>query len=128
MISAKLLNSEASLNDYFFIESINFVPGENVTVNLQIYLNEKSIRYIPPVAATMTLTFIDSTGADVDKTATVIDADDRSMWTASVSQVESATLSGQNIEVTLDVNGDGTVIYKTIILNAFIRNNLAGDC
>lgn len=128
MIKAKLLNSEASLNDFFLVEAIEFVPGENLTIALQIFNAEKGIRYIPPVAATMTLTFIDSEGDELVKNAAVIHADDRSMWKVSLTQLETETLAGQNIIVTLDVNGDATLIYKALIANGVIRSNLSGDC
>lgn len=128
MISAKLLNSNASLNDYLYVGQVEFIPGENVTVAFQIFLTELGIRYIPPVAATITLTFIDSDGNDLDIAATKIDPDDRSMWKVAISQVQSETLSGQNIIGKLDVNGDATVIYYFLIANGIVRINLSGDC
>jgi hypothetical protein len=128
MIKAKLLNQDASLNDFIYVGSIDFIPGENVTVALQIFLSEKGIRFVPPADATMTLTFIDSDGADIVKTAAVIDADDRSMWKVVLTQEETETLAGQNIEGKLDLEGDGVTIYFFLIPNAIIRNNLAGDC
>jgi hypothetical protein len=128
MISAKLLNSQASLNDFFEVGAIEFIPGENVTIAFQIHLVEKEIRYIPPVAATITLSFVNSDGDSFDKTATVIDADDRSMWKVVLSQVETETLAGQNVEGSLDVNGDASVIYKFLLENILQRTNLSGDC
>lgn len=128
MIKVKLLNSEASLNDFFYIGAINFIPGENIVVSIQVFDSQRDIRYVPPLAATMTMTFIDKDGNDVVKTAAVIDADDRSMWTVTLSQAESEVLAGQNIVVDLDVNGDATVIYRALLQNVMIRNNLSGDC
>lgn len=128
MIKAKLLNSDASLNDFTYIGSMEFVPGEDVTVALQIFQGQKDIRLIPPLAATLTLTFIDSDGNDVIKTATVINADDRSMWKVALTQLESETLAGQNIEGELDYNGDASVIYRFVMQNVLQRTNLAGDC
>lgn len=128
MIKAKLLNSDASLNDYFYIEAIEFVPGENLTIAIQIFDAQRNIRYIPPLAAAMTMTFIDSNGDDVIKTAAVIDADDRSMWKVSLTQLETETLAGQNIIITLDSEGDQSVILNAFMANVVIRTNLAGDC
>lgn len=128
MIKVTLLNSGASLNDYFEVNALNFIPGENVTVAVHILDAQRSIRYIPPVAATLTLTFTDKDGEDIEKTATLIHADDRSMWTTTLSQSETEVLAGQNIVVSLDVNGDATVILKALIANGIIRNNLSGDC
>lgn len=128
MISAKLLNSDATLNDFTFVGEIAFFPGENVRISLQIQLTEKKIRYIPPVAATLTLTFLDKEGEEIVKTAAVINADDRSMWVVVLSQAESEVLQGQNIVGTLDVNGDASVVYKFLMANVIQRTNLAGDC
>lgn len=128
MIKVKLLNSEASLNDFLYIGSIDFIPGENVKVSIQIFDSQKNIRYIPPVASTLTMTFIDKDGNDVVKIASVIHADDRSMWRVLLSQAETENLGGQNVIIDLDVNGDGTLIYRALLANAIIRNNLSGDC
>lgn len=128
MITANLINSNATLNDFSPLDSIAFVPGENLTIAIQISDDQKGIRFIPPVAATLTMTFTDSDSNNFDKPGTKIDADDRSLWKVDLSQDETETLAGQNIIVTLDVNGDGTVIYKAFIANAIIRTNLSGDC
>lgn len=128
MLKIKLINSEASLNDYFHIESIEFVPGEDVTVAFQLFDAQRNIRYVPPSAAELTVTLINTTGDEFNKTAAIIDAADRSMWKFSLTQVESETLAGQNIEFSLDVNGDATKILKAVIDNVLIRKNLSGDC
>ena len=128
MIKIQLLNSTASLNDYILVSAVNFIPGENLTIALQIQDVQKNIRYIPPVAATMNLTFIDKDGNDLVKAAAKIDPDDRSLWNVVLSQAETEILAGQNIIVDLDVNGDQTVILKALVANGIIRNNLSGDC
>lgn len=128
MIQAKLLNSAASLNDFKFIGAIDYVPGENLTIAFQIFDVQKGIRYIPPVAATMTAVMTNSDDTELTKNPAVIDADDRSMWKFSLSQAETEALGGQNVELTLDVNGDGSLIMKAILANVLIRTNLAGDC
>lgn len=128
MIKAKLLNSDASLNDFIYVGSVEFVPGENVTVAFQLFHAVRGIRHVPPVAATVELTFLDSSGTEVVKTAAVISADDRSMWKIDLTQVETETLAGQTITGEIDYNGDASVIYRFVMENAFIRTNLAGDC
>lgn len=128
MIKAKLLNSEASLNDYFYLESIEFVPGEDLTIAIQLFDAQRDIRLIPPVAAELTMSFIDSDGNDVVKTGALIDPDDRSMRVVTLSQAETEVLAGQNIIVTLDANGDASLIEKAFMANVVIRTNLSGDC
>src|SRR3970040_755128 len=107
MLKAKLLNSEASLNDYFFIEALEFVPGQNLTIALQLFDGQRNIRFIPPAAAELTLAMIDSEGAEFEVDAELIDADDRSMWKVELSQEQVETLAGQNIVLELDIDGDG---------------------
>jgi len=129
MISAKLLNSTASLNDFSYLSTISFIPGENVTVAFQIFDDQKGIRFVPPSAATITCTLIDVDGNDVEIAATKIaDPDDRSMWKILISQDQSEDIVGMNIEGELDVNGDGTLIYYFLMQNVLIRTNLSGDC
>lgn len=128
MIQAKLLNSQASLNDYLYIASINFIPGENITVAFQIFDDQRGVRLIPPLAATIQCTMIDVDGNDIIDDAAVIDADDRSMWKFTISQADSENLAGMNIEGKLDLNGDGTVIYYFLLENVLVRTNLSGDC
>lgn len=128
MIQAKLLNSNASLNDYTYLGSIDFIPGENITVAFQLFDAQRGTRFVPPSAATITCTMIDVDGNDITKTAAVVSADDRSMWNFTLAQNESAVLAGMNIEGSLDLNGDGTVIYIFLIQNVLVRTNLSGDC
>lgn len=128
MIAAQLLNSEASLNNFFVLSALNFIPGENLTVAVQILDPQRGIRYIPPAAAELTLTFTKRDSTDLVKTAAVIDADDRSMWKVTLSQAETTDLSGANVVVSLDVNGDASVIQKALIPNVLVRTNLSGDC
>lgn len=128
MIKVKLLNSDASLNDYKYLGSVSFIPGENLTVAIQIFDAHRDIRYIPPADATLTMSFIDKNGDEILKDAEVIDADDRSMWKVDLSQAETELLAGQNIIVVLDVEGDGTIIFKALVANGIIRTNLSGDC
>lgn len=128
MIRAKLINSSATLNSFFELSSLSYVPGENVTLNLRIFDLQQNLRYIPPVAATMTLTFDNKDGTTLTKTATVLDSDDRSLWTVALSQAETAALGGSNIQVILDINGDASAINKTVLANSLSKINLSGDC
>lgn len=128
MLKAKLLNSDAELNDYEHISAVEFVPGENLTIAFQIFHSQKELRHVLPIAATVSLTFKDSDGEDIDVAAAVINADDRSMWSVDLSQAETATLAGQSIEGEVDYEGDASVIYKFVIQNGVIRINLDGDC
>lgn len=124
----QLLNSDASLNNFFVVDAVAFVPGENLTLVVRLIDSQKSIRYVPTAAATLTLNFTDSDGNTVTKPASVLDASDRSIWTVALSQAETQTLVGSNIEAVLDTLGDTTVIIKAVARNVLSRENLSGDC
>lgn len=128
MISAKLLNSDAVLNNYISLTSIEYVPGETVILNFKIFNPQLDIRFVPNVAATMDLTFKKSDGTDLVKAAAVLNADDRSMWTVTLSGVETADLASSNIQIDLDTLGDATIIFKTVIRNGLSKILLTGDC
>lgn len=128
MLQAKLLNSSAELNDYLYIGSLSFIPGENLTICIQIFDAQKGIRLIPPITADLSMTFINKDGSELVKDADVIDADDRSMWKVELSQTETENLAGQNIIIILDELDDGTEISKALLENVIQRTNLSGDC
>lgn len=128
MITASLINSAATLNDFQPLASMNFVPGENLTVNIQISDPQKGIRYIPNSAATLTMTFMNVDSTQTVVNGSLIDANDRSLWTCALTQTQTENLGAQNIIVTLDELGDGTIIRKCLIQNVLIRTNLSGDC
>ena len=128
MINAQLLNSQASLNNYFAIESISYVPGENVKINIKIINPELNIRLIPDASAIVTMTFRKTDNTDLVKTATLIDADDRSMWTVSLTALESADIASNVIQVSLDNIGDGSDIDKAVIPNGLSKILTSGDC
>lgn len=128
MIRAILLNSQASLNNFKEITSISYVPGENVTIVVRIENAELDIRYIPPAAAVVTLEIINADNTSLTKTATELDAGDRSIWVFNLTAAESAALGGSNILINVDREGDGTDVAKAVIQNALVRNILSGDC
>jgi hypothetical protein len=125
MLKAKILNSQATLNNYVILGSLEFVPGEEVKVVAQIINSQLDIRYIPDAAATMDMIFVDKDGNEVIKTASVLDADDRSIWTVTLTPAESLTIVSQNIKIVLDDNGT-TMIAS--VRNGLARTIIDGDC
>ena len=128
MISATLLNSDAVLNNYITLSSIEYVPGETVILNIKLFNPQLDIRYVPDAAATMTMTFKKSDGTDLIKTATELDTDDRSMWTTTLSGTETLDLASSNIQIDLDTLNDATIIFKTVIRNGLSKILITGDC
>lgn len=128
MISAELLNSEATLNSFFIIEGITYVPGENLDIVIRLLHSEREIRFMAASAAVITLLFTDKTNPSVpiSKVAVIVDAGDRSIWKVSLTQANTTTLSGSNIEVKYDSDGVGTIIFKTVLRNVLSKKLLSG--
>ena len=115
-LTLRALNSEAVTNSYLVISSHDFMPGETLTLNFQVFDYIQHHRHIPPTTAVTTLSFNTISGAALDKTATV-NADDRSFLTVSLTLAEVNDLMGGNVKFSIDVLGDGTKIVKGIAQN-----------
>lgn len=121
MIKAKVLNSDAVLNNFKEIGSLEFINGEQKTLNIQLFETELNLRYVPPTTCIVTLTFNKSGGTTLSKVAGVLDSGDRSLRTVTLSEIETATVIGGNVQISLDILGDASEIRKGIILNAMVR-------
>jgi hypothetical protein len=128
MIRAKLIDPLATLNDFVELNSMEFVPGENLAVVIRLFDAQSGVRYIPPSTAIVTLTFVNNDETELEVTATLLDPDDRSMWTTPLTQAQSLILGAPNVRVKLDVVGDATLIHLALIQNALIRVTTVGDC
>lgn len=105
-----------------------YVPGENVTVVVQLMQAQRSIRYVPPATAVTTVTLKNADETDLAITATLVDASDRSMLRFVLTQAQSLALGSANLLIEVDVLGDGSLVYLAAIGNALTRTSLTGDC
>ena len=140
MITARLLNQDARLNDYQQIGGISYVNGDTIRVVIQLFNDELGVRHIPILAATVSLgvNFSDGTIQDTATNSnnipmTVLDADDRSIWMVDIvtndaganlsPTLASKTLVGGNITFRLagDTNSIGS-LKQGIIFNALQRD------
>jgi hypothetical protein len=130
MFDVQMLNSDASLNAWYPIVSLSYVPGSNLTMVIQLLLDREPqvIRYIPPSAAVVTLTFTNEDQTTLVKTGALIDAGDRSILSISLSPAETQAIGSNNVVVSIDVNGDQSVIYMSLLENALIRTSVTGSC
>ncbi len=123
MLSAKILNSSAVLNDFHEISSMSFLAGETKTLVLRLHNEDLDIRYFPASGATLDVVLNNADGTTLTKSAT-LDTDDRSIARITLSAVETAALIGGNISFTLT---EGGVISKGLVSNALTKV-LEGDC
>jgi len=126
MFAAHLLNSDAELNTFFEIQSLEFVPGTQIVLALKLYNVQKNLRYIPPVTSILKIYMQKTDGTELEKTMAIIDADDRSMWNVTLTSADTTDLIGGNIRFELDPNGNGSVIEKGLIVNALSK--LSVEC
>lgn len=118
MLSGKVLNSTATLNDFDEIESLEFISGEEITLVIRLTQRQRTdeLRYVPSLGATLTLTLPQTDGTTVDVAPSVF-TDDRSIWSVVLTETDTATLAPGAIELTL-VDGGTT-------LKGFISNSLS---
>ena len=128
MLSTKLINSEATLNSFFEINNVQYVPNENLTVSFRLWDTQRDIRYIPAVAATVNVSFVDTSAVTVTVAASQISADDRSMWTVDFTQAQTLIIATNSLQVSVDELGDTTDISLTILPNVLVKNTLTGSC
>ena len=127
MITARLLNSEAQLNNYKIVGGITFVNPDTIRVIIQLYNDEFGIRHIPSSAAGVNLTVNCSDGtSEIVPMANTGFEDDRSLWFADIVtdnvNLMSKTLVGGNITFVLE--NDTTIPGSTargVIFNALQR-------
>lgn len=125
MITGKMLNSEATLNNFIEIGALEFIAGEELTVVVRLFDDQIGLRYIPVSTCIPTFTLNKSDGDTLSKTGSHND-DDRSIVTFELSETETLDLLGGNMKISLDLLGDATSIKKGIVLNAFAR--VIDDC
>lgn len=127
MLTAKILNSQASLNNFKEIGSLEFIIGEEVKLVFRLFDPQFDLRHIPDAAAIVKLTFNKlSDFTTFEKTATVLDSGDRSIQYVTLTDLETADLIGGNVLFEVDVLGDGSQIQKGIIYNALSK--VIQDC
>lgn len=122
MLSAKILNSQAKLNDFDIVGSIKFIPGESVPLVIRLFQPDRvdELRYVPQLAATLEISLMDTTGSETTKTMTV-NSDDRSIWSTILTPTETETLAGGILSFTLT---EGITVTKGFVENAITRNIL----
>lgn len=109
ILTLKVLNDDATLNNWQEIGIAQVVRGSDAKINLQIFQADRKIRYVPSVSAVITADFLNSDGTTLSKTATFPFADDRSIIQLSFTDAETVSLIGQNIVVEIQ-EGSNTSI------------------
>jgi len=127
MLSAKVLNSSASLNDFDFIGALDFIAGEATTLALRLtqVQREDELRYVAADGATMNVVLNNKDGSTLTKAATLIDAGDRSLWKVALTSGETEDLAGGNFTFELT---EGATLTKGWVENGMSLLITGGSC
>lgn len=126
MRDAYLINSEAELNNFFTISSLEFYPGGQIKMSIRLRDVQRQIRYIPANTTVLKAYFNQTDGTELEKTMSLIDADDRSMWTVTLTGAETEDLVGGSVRLELDELG--TEVEIQIILIQGVLSKLTAGC
>jgi hypothetical protein len=122
MITAKIINSEASVNQFKYLETVEFVVGTNIKFAFRLYDTELKERHVPPDTAIVKMYFNTTDDVELELEADYIaETDDRSMWYVEITAEQSESLLGGNARIELDVAGDGSDIKKGMIIAALSK-------
>lgn len=121
----EVINSDATLNNFFSIGAAQFRPGTPVTINMRIIQSERDLRHVLSAAATLSMTFKTSDpNTNITATPTFIDAGDRSLITVTLTGTDTQNLIGQAL--ILDIV-DGP-LECVAIKQQGLKANRTGDC
>ena len=123
-LEAEVLNSDAILNNFTTIGTLQFIPGEEIKLVLRLKDSLKGIRYVLPATTIVTATFNNTDGTTFTKTMTMW-TDDRSIMEVTLEETETENLSGGRILLDLDINGDASTIKKVIKNGALSRESVS---
>lgn len=102
VLTLKVLNEDATLNNWTEKSSAQLVRGADGKLVLQLFQQDRKIRYIPAVGAVITISLLNSDQTTVDKTATNPFADDRSIIQFDLSDTETENIIGQALIVEIN--------------------------
>lgn len=120
MLIAKILNTQASLNSFKEIHSLDFLVGEAIRLVFQLHDPQTELRFVAPSTAVVKVTFNKTDATTLEKTASFIDAGDRSLCVVTLTSDESEEIMGGNLTFTVDLLGDESDV-KRGFMNGALR-------
>lgn len=104
----KILNTDATLNNFKDIGSASIYKGSSAEIVMQLFQEERKIRYMPAAGAVITIDLKKSDGSVLIKTFTFpFSPDDRSIIKIALTALETVDLISQNLVAKL-VEGSNT--------------------
>lgn len=127
MLKVKLINEQATLNNFFYLEAKEYTPGKSFKIIFQIFDAENGIRLIPNSAGTMNVFFQKRDGTELTKAASKPFVDDRSIWQVILSDSEATDIVGSNFRIELNFDG-ASDIRVGMSYNSLSKITFDGDC
>lgn len=126
ILSLKVLNSDATLNNFVEGTTLQIVRGADATIKLRVVQADRSnLRYIPAAGATFSIAFLKSDGTSLTKTPTQPFADDRSILQVVLTDTETQTLISQGLN--LEIN-EGSDKNFAVLQQGLQMQTLNSDC
>ena len=129
MLTVKLLNDQATLNNFLYLGTKEYIPNKAFTIKFQLFDSENNVRIMSGSAATCSVVFQKSDGTELTKSASFLfSPDDRSMWKVALTNSEANDIIGSNFLINLDVLGDATDLRSGMANNMLIKITFDGEC
>jgi hypothetical protein len=116
MLIADVLNPEATLNDFDVIKTVEFIAGYEFKLVMRLKQPHSKLRYVPASGATLQAHLPKKDGTHLAVAMTPL-ADDRSIWSATISAANSEEIYGGNFTFELTEGPKVTA--------GFVENGLA---
>lgn len=110
MLAAKIINSAALLNNFYYLSTLSFIPGAAIRLGIQLYQPQmpNQLRYVAASGATLSVMLLNKDGTTLTKSMTAFTGD-QSMWYVDLTADETADLAGGNFTFELT---EGAVVSK----------------
>jgi hypothetical protein len=127
MFTGKVLNSEATLNQYTSLSAVSFIPGSAFRFVFQMIDDQTGLRHVFPEDAVIKIQ-INNIEDEKDEFETeAVDEGDRSMRFVDLTEEDTLELNGGNIFYTVTIPGSPDVVYKGYLANPLAKS-VEGGC
>jgi len=109
MLKIKLVNEQATLNNFNYVDIKEYIAGQPLSMKIQIQDSETKQRIIPGTTANLNAIFQKRDGTELKKAGVMMfNPDDRSMWKIELTSAETMDIVGSNVKIELDFNGSAS--------------------
>ena len=124
MLSGVVLNSNASLNDFREIGSLDFIPGSAIRLVIRLTQPQlEGLRYVAASGATLDISIAKSDNTDETVAMAELDAGDRSLWYADLTATQTENMIGGSFSFTLT---EGATVQLGVIENGLSKSVIGG--